>query len=121
MLRQLEQALSIARAESGAVQGMVSVGLPATTVAAVGLPLVRRIRESYPSILLNVVEGMSGHIGPLMRLGQLDLAVLFSNDVAPDVNTEPLLIVELVLIIPEDRKSVVSGKGVSVRGGIGGW
>ncbi|HEY9539160.1 MAG TPA: LysR substrate-binding domain-containing protein [Kiloniellaceae bacterium] len=110
MLRQLEQALSIARAESGAVQGMVSVGLPATTVAAVGLPLVRRIRESYPSILLNVVEGMSGHIGQLMRLGQLDLAVLFSNDVAPDANTEPLMIEELFLMIPEHSRLVPRGR-----------
>src|SRR3546814_18677765 len=110
MLRQLEQALSIARAESGAVQGMVSVGLPATTVAAVGLPLVRRIRESYPSILLNVVEGMSGHIGQLMRLGQLDLAVLFSNDVAPDANTEPLMNEELFLMIPEHRRLVPRGR-----------
>src|SRR3546814_6940960 len=80
MLRQLDQALSIARAESGAFQGMVSVGLPATTVAAIGLPLVRRVRARYPSILLNVVEGMSGHIGQLMRLGQLDLAVLFRSE-----------------------------------------
>src|SRR3546814_15530740 len=85
---------------------MVSVGLPATTVAAVGLPLVRRIRESYPSILLNVVEGMRGHIGQLMRLGQLDLALLFSNDVAPDANNEPLMIQELFLMIPENRRLV---------------
>ena len=84
MLRQLDQALSIACSEAGAIQGMVSVGLPATTVSAIGLQLVRRIRERYPSVLLNVVEGMSGHIGHLMRLGQLDLAVLFSNDIAPD-------------------------------------
>src|SRR3546814_15394146 len=89
---------------------MVSVGLPATTVAAVGLPLVRRIRESYPSILLNVVEGMSGHIGQLMRLGQLDLAVLFSNDVAPDANTEPLMIEELFLMIPEHSRLVPRGR-----------
>ena len=46
MLRQLDQALSIARSEAGAaIQGMVSVGLPATTVSAIGLPLVRRIRR----------------------------------------------------------------------------
>jgi LysR family transcriptional regulator, regulatory protein for tcuABC len=110
MLRQLDQALSIARADSGAVQGMVSVGLPATTVAAIGLPLVRRIRENYPSILLNVVEGMSGHIGQLMRLGQLDLAVLFSNDVAPDASTEPLLIEELFLMIPDHSRLVPRGR-----------
>lgn len=100
MLRQLDQALSIARKESGAVQGMVSVGLPATTVAALGLPLVRRIRERYPSILLNVVEGMSGHLGQMMRLGQLDLAVLFSNDVARDVTIEALLEEELFVMLP---------------------
>lgn len=100
MLRQLEQAMSIARQESGAVQGMVSVGLPATTVAALGLPLVRRVRERYPSILLNVVEGMSGHLGQMMRMGQLDLAVLFSSDVAPDAAVEPLLEEELFVLLP---------------------
>jgi LysR family tcuABC transcriptional regulator len=100
MLRQLDQALSIARQESGAMQGMVSVGLPATTVAALGLALVRRIRERYPSILLNVVEGMSGHLGQMMRMGQLDLAVLFSSDVAPDVTVEALLDEELFVMLP---------------------
>ena len=106
MLRQLEQALSIARSDTGAVQGMVSVGLPATTVSAIGLDLVRKIRERYPSILLNVVEGMSGHIGHLMRLGQLDLSVLFSNDVSAELTVEPLLIEELFVMIPKHSRLV---------------
>ena len=106
MLRQLDQAMSIARQESGAVHGMVSVGLPATTVLALGLPLVRRVRERYPSILLNVVEGMSGHLGQMMRLGQLDLAVLFSSNVAPDVSIDVLLEEELFVILPQDSKLV---------------
>lgn len=101
MLRQLDQALSIARKESGAVHGMVSVGLPATTVSALGLPLVRRIRERYPGIMLNVVEGMSGHLGQMMRMGQLDLAVLFASDVAPDVSVEALLEEELFVMLPK--------------------
>ncbi|HXI36142.1 MAG TPA: LysR substrate-binding domain-containing protein [Burkholderiales bacterium] len=100
MLRQLDQALSIARKETGALQGMVSIGLPATTVSALGLPLVRRIRERYPNILINVVEGMSGHLGQMMRMGQLDLAVLFSADVAPDATVEPLLEEELFVMLP---------------------
>lgn len=101
MLRQLDQALSIARKESGAVHGMVSVGLPATTVSALGLPLVRRIRERYPGIMLNVVEGMSGHLGQMMRMGQLDLAVLFASDVAPDVSVEALLEEQLFVMLPK--------------------
>jgi LysR family tcuABC transcriptional regulator len=108
MLRQLDQALSIARKESGAVQGMVSVGLPATTVSALGVPLVRRVRERYPGILLNVVEGMSGHLGQMMRMGQLDVAVLFASDVAPDVSVEPLLEEELFVMLPRHSKLVAA-------------
>lgn len=106
MLRQFDQTLSIARSDAGAIQGMVSLGMPATTVAAIALPLVRKIRANYPSILLNVVEGMSGHIGHMLRHGELDLAVLFSNDVAPDLTVEPLLEEELFIIIPEHSKLV---------------
>lgn len=106
MLRQLDQALSIARKESGAVHGMVSVGLPATTVSALGLPLVRRVRERYPGILLNVVEGMSGHLGQMMRMGQLDLAVLFASDVASDLSIAPLLEEELFVMLPKHSKLV---------------
>jgi len=110
MLRQLDQALSIARQESGAVQGMVSVGLPATPVSALGLPLVRSVRERYPSILLNVVEGMSGHLGQMMRTGQLDLAVLFSGDAAPDLSVEALLEEELFVMLPRHSRLVAAGR-----------
>jgi LysR family transcriptional regulator, regulatory protein for tcuABC len=113
MLRQLDQALSIARQESGAMQGMVSIGLPATTVSALGLPLVRRIRERYPNVLINVVEGMSGHLGQMMRMGQLDLAVLFSSDAAPDASIEPLLEEELFLMLPR-HSTLVAPRRTSV-------
>ncbi len=114
MLRQLDQALSIAREESGAVRGMVSLGLPATTVIALGLPLVRRVRERFPSILLNVVEGMSGHLGQMMRLGQLDLAILFSPDVAPDLRARALLEEELFVLLPK-HSDLVPPRRTSLR------
>ncbi len=106
MLRQLDQALSIARQDPGTVHGMVSVGLAATTVCAVGVPFVRRLREKYPGIVLNVVEGMSGHIGQMMRLGQLDLAILFSRDAVPDLPAEPLIEEELFVMLPSDSDFV---------------
>ncbi|NNM75293.1 LysR substrate-binding domain-containing protein [Enterovirga aerilata] len=106
MLRQLEQAMSIARQETGGVRGMVSIGLPATTLSALGLPLVRNIRTKYPGILLNVVEGMSGHLSYMMRLGQLDLAILFTSDVASDLTAKPLLDEELFVLLPASSKLV---------------
>jgi LysR family transcriptional regulator, regulatory protein for tcuABC len=106
MLRQLDQALSIARQESGAVQGMVSVGLASTTLSALGLPLVRRLRSRYPAVVLNVIEGMSGHIGQMLRMSQLDLAVLFAADVARDFSVEPLLEEELFVMLPKESALV---------------
>jgi LysR family tcuABC transcriptional regulator len=101
MLRQMDQALSIARKDITDVQGMVSLGLPPTTQRAIGLALMKRVRSKYPGILLNVVEGMSGHIAQMIRLGQLDIAILFSNDVSSKLCAEPLLEEELFVIFPE--------------------
>jgi len=108
ILRQLDQTISIARSEVEEVSGMVSIGLPATTIAAIGLTLVKRIRERYPKILLNVVEGMSGHIAQMMRHDQLDLAVLFNNDTASELVIEPLLIEELFVMLPRHSKLVAA-------------
>jgi LysR family tcuABC transcriptional regulator len=110
MLRQLDQALCIARQEAGEVRGMVSLGLPATTVVAIGLPLMRRVHEKHPGILLNVVEGMSGHIGQMMRLGQLDLAILFTNDISSKLDATPLLEEELFLLLPESSPLVPANR-----------
>ncbi len=115
VLRQMDQALSIARQDAGAVQGMVSVGLPATTVLAIGLPLMKAIRAQYPGILLNVVEGMSGHIAQMMRLGQLDLAILFSNDVSSKLAATALLEEELFVLFPESSPYAPPGRtGITV-------
>jgi LysR family tcuABC transcriptional regulator len=108
MLRELDQALSIARQEPGTVHGMVSVGLAATTVCAVGVPFMRRIREKYPGIVLNVVEGMSGHLAQMMQLGQLDLSILFSRDAIPDLPSEPLVAEELFVMLPTHSKLVAA-------------
>ena len=102
ILRQFDQLMSITKAENGAIEGMVSVGLPATTVAAIGLPLIQRVRARYPGILLNVVEAMSGHIHQLIEQNQLDLAVLFTADLSENLSVEPLLVEELFLILPRD-------------------
>ncbi len=102
ILRQIDQAMTIARSDNGEIKGVVSIGLPATTVAAVGLPLVRRVRERYPGISLNVVEAMSGHIEHLIRENQLDLAVIFTRDLPSDLHEEALMVEELFLIMSQE-------------------
>lgn len=110
LIRQFDHALRIAQADEGAVRGMVSIGLPATTVAAIGLPLVRRVRERFPGILLNVVEAMSGHIAQMIRQGQLDLAVLFAPDLAEELSVAPLVVEDLFVIVPAENGFVPASR-----------
>lgn len=110
MLRHHDQAISIARQESPQIQGMVSLGLAATTCSALGLPLVRWIRKKYPQVVLNVVEGMSGHLAQMMRLRQLDLAILFNPNALPDQQPTPLLQEELFVLAPVDSPLIAPGR-----------
>lgn len=109
MLRQQEQALAIARQDGGELRGQVALGLPATTLHAMGLPLVRQVRSRHPGILLNVVEGTSGNLEQMMRLGQLDLAVLFDLDALPQSQAQELLDEELFLLLPNASALVAPG------------
>lgn len=100
MLRQLDQAVAVARQETAELHGRVALGLAPTTVCRLGLPLLRHLRTKYPGVLLNVVEGLSGHLEHMTRVGQLDLAVLFSLHAASELTVEPLLEETLFVILP---------------------
>lgn len=100
MLRQMEQAVSVARQDKTALTGRVALGLAPTTVCQLGWPLIEHLRERYPALVLNVIEGLSGHLEHMTRVGQLDLAVLFSPTAATELRVEPLLDEELFVIVP---------------------
>lgn len=106
MLRQLDQAVSVARQETAAVSGRVTLGLAPTTLCQLGLPLMQQLRRSYPGVLLNIVEGLSGHLEHMCRVGQLDLAVLFTRQAAAELTCETLLDEDLFVILPADSPLV---------------
>lgn len=110
MLRQLDQAVSVARQDTAALSGRVTIGLAPTTTCQMGLPLVRHMRERLPGIMINIVEGLSGHLEHMTRVGQLDLAVLFSQKAAAELTVEPLLEEELFVIVPRASPLVPQGR-----------
>lgn len=110
MLRQLDQAVSVARQDTAALSGRVTLGLAPTTVCQVGMPLLHQLRLKYPGVLLNVVEGLSGHLEHMTRVGQLDLAVLFNQTAAAELSVEPLLEEELFVILSADSPLVAQDR-----------
>jgi len=106
MLRQLDQAVSVARQETAAVSGRVTLGLAPTTVCRLGLPLLQHLRHKFPGVVLNIVEGLSGHLEHMTRVGQLDLAMLFRPNAAAELSVEALFEEELFVIVPADSTLV---------------
>ncbi len=106
LIRQVDQSVLIARQGPSAIAGLVSIGLAPTTVAAIGLELVRHLRNKYPAIMLNVVESLSGHLEQMLELGRLDMAVLFKQLVLPRHAAQPLIDETLVVVLPAVSKLV---------------
>ncbi|QDL38659.1 LysR substrate-binding domain-containing protein [Rhodoferax sediminis] len=110
MLRQLDEAVLIARQEFSNVRGRVTVGLAPSTACMLGLPLLRTLKEKYPGILLNVFSALPGHLEEKARLGELDVAILFSKTAASEMTFEPLLDEEVFVILPGNTKLVAPRK-----------
>lgn len=110
VLRQIDEAVQVARQEYASVQGRVALGLAPSTSNVVTLPLLRRLKEKYPRILLNVVVGLPVHMEERARRSLLDLAVLFSKTAASDLSYEPLLEEEVFVLVPTASPLVPPGK-----------
>lgn len=80
ILRQCEQAQSDINATGHALSGQVSVGLaPGTAASTLSLPLLRRVRERHPGILLYLNENFGTTLSELIMNGRMDMAVLYGG------------------------------------------
>lgn len=99
-LRNIDEAARAA--QQARLSGHVSVGLAPTTAAVIGLPLMLAMRLRYPDVRLHLVESLSGHLSAMLNARQLDLAILFNDDVGHKWSVLPLL---------EERLYVIAASG----------
>jgi len=106
-LRHIDSAVTAA--QGARLSGVVSLGLAPTTSSILALPLIHAMKQRYPHIRLQLVEGMSGHLSSMLKARQLDLAILFSAEQSGFAGSEvtPLLNETLFLIgRPEDLAQI---------------
>lgn len=108
MLRQLDEAVIIARQEHANIRGRVTLGLAPSTACVLGLPLIREMKEKFPGILLNVFSALPGHLEEKARMGELDVSILFSKTAASDLYSEPLLDEDVFIVLPGDSTLVAA-------------
>lgn len=108
--------VEVAREELGAVRGglagRVSIGLPPSLSKLITVPLTQAFRQQLPHAQLTLTEGFSVLMQEGLRVGNLDMAVLYNSERSPELETITLHSEELVLI---SRK--VGTKTVAVKKG----
>jgi len=106
ILRQCEQALSDVATASDALSGKVSVGLaPGTAASALAVPLLQRVREVHPGIVLYLNENFGTTLSELIMNGRMDMAVLYGGRDVHGLNFVPLLRERLYLVSADPRFS----------------
>jgi len=104
-IRHADQAMRAA--QDAHLSGTVSIGLPPTVSAVLGMPLMRAMRERYPDVRLHLVEALSGHLANQLNARQLDLAVLYGSHAARRWNVSALL-EERLYFIQSAQSPVIS-------------
>lgn len=111
-LRHADEA--VRAAQQARLAGHVSIGLPSTTSAVLGVPLIQAMAERYPEVRLHLVEALSGHLAAMLNGRQLDLAVLFQADAARRWSVLPLLDEKLFVIGRDDLPGLPAGRQVRI-------
>ncbi|MDD0810647.1 LysR substrate-binding domain-containing protein [Curvibacter sp. RS43] len=98
ILHQVEVAREELGAVRGALAGRVSIGLPPSLSRLITVPLTRAFMQHLPQARLTLTEGFSVQMYEGLRVGNLDMAVLYNPNHSPDLDSLSLHQEELVLI-----------------------
>jgi LysR family nitrogen assimilation transcriptional regulator len=98
ILRQIDATQLIAAQADGGPAGPVTIGLPWTVTAVIGLALLKEVTTTLPSVLLEVVEGPSSVLAQMLAEGKLDLAVVFDNTIDGGLLMKPVVYEPLLFV-----------------------
>ncbi|MHD0444700.1 LysR family transcriptional regulator, partial [Klebsiella pneumoniae] len=99
-LRHLDHAVD--SAHSSRLSGHVTVGFSPSVAAVIGTHFLKLMRNRYPAITVRLIEGLSGDLKALVNARQLDVAIIFSDDVDPQWAIQPLVKEQMFLISPKE-------------------
>lgn len=98
LIRYLEETQADVQSFAKEVRGRVVVGMPATLAEVVAAELIENFMAMHPETSLRIVTGLSGHIHDWLQRGEVDVAVLYSQQADDSLVVEKLFNEELHLV-----------------------
>lgn len=98
ILRRIELARQEIIDLSGPPRGSIALGITPTASALLATPLISACREVYPSISLNIVEGLSEEVMRQLGENAIDIGFTYNPTAVHGISAEPLLIEDLYYV-----------------------
>jgi LysR family nitrogen assimilation transcriptional regulator len=111
ILRRLANLPGLVRSSGGDVEGMVSVGMPASLSTTMVGPFIEQCKATFPKITLRFIDGDSEFLREEVEKSRLDLAFAYEDEFFPVVLRQPLFRQNHFLI---SSKRATRGRGRSI-------
>ena len=106
ILHQVEVAREALSASRGALSGQVSVALPPSLSRLIAVPLSQAFQAHLPQAQVTLTEGFSMAMFEGVRVGNVDMALLYNPPHSPELESTPLHEASLVLISARKNRAV---------------
>lgn len=99
IIRQIDNTKAILHRHDNPVSGTVSIALASSTARMLALPLIRQVKQRYPSIILEIVDLPSADLTRQVLQGRVDFALTPDQQEIKGMVLKPFLVEELLLLL----------------------
>jgi DNA-binding transcriptional LysR family regulator len=129
VMEELDVICSSASGGNSSFRGVVTVGTTPTVASIATVPLMRKIRQQYPQLVVRLASAFSGHLLDWVQRGELDVAASYNPQPLKSLRIIPVMVEDLLLVSTGDRLSMdkpvpfarlgpVDGLGDDPEGGV---
>ncbi len=115
ILKQVSDAKSAVRQSADKPSGTVALGIPQSASGALALPLLTAVRATYPDIVFQLTEELTGNLTEQLRSGRLNFAILFDDGQLSGFNTKPMVEEQMMYITRADSQFACKRKSISLE------
>ncbi|MGB3288060.1 MAG: LysR substrate-binding domain-containing protein [Burkholderiaceae bacterium] len=98
ILRQVDTTRSLLSKTDEQISGTVSIALASSTARMLALPLIKRVKREFPSIVLEIVDIPSADLTRQVLQGRVDFSLSPDQQPIKGISVTPLLIEDLLLL-----------------------
>lgn len=104
--RQIDEARRTILDNQSELTGNVTIGLaPLSSATLLATPLLKQVRERFPSIVLHIYDSFGIVLSELMLKGSMDMAVLYGDRPVTGLDYKPLMREHFFLVAPHSMCS----------------